>query len=82
MMAGDGDAAAEARLAERLALLEGFLSRSELPESVEFALDWLERVHGINQSLCLTAPQRDRAVRRRIAGLVVPGDRQLHAVDR
>jgi PAS domain-containing protein len=50
----DGEQTAQARLtAARLELLEGFLSRSELPETVEFALGWLARVHGVNQSLCL-----------------------------
>jgi signal transduction histidine kinase len=49
-----GEQTAEARLtAARLELLEGFLSRSELPETVEFALGWLARIHGVNQSLCL-----------------------------
>ena len=51
--AGDGAQTPDARLTTHLELLEGFLSRSDLQETVEFALDWLERVHHVNQSLCL-----------------------------
>ena len=50
---GDSDQTAEARQTARLELLEGFLSRSELQETVDFALEWLARVHGVSQSLCL-----------------------------
>jgi len=60
--AGEGDATADARLAARLELLEGFLSRSEIPETVNFALDWLERIHGVNQSLCLTQRLNETAL--------------------
>jgi signal transduction histidine kinase/PAS domain-containing protein len=51
--AGDSDQTRDALQTARLELLEGFLSRSELPETVDFSLDWLARVHGVNQSLCL-----------------------------
>src|SRR5215510_10358450 len=51
--AGGGAQTPDARLTTHLELLEGFLSRSDLQETVEFALDWLERVHHVNQSLCL-----------------------------
>jgi signal transduction histidine kinase len=60
--ASNGDPTAEARLIARLELLEGFLSRSELPETVAFALDWLERAHGIKQSLCLTQRLNETAL--------------------
>jgi signal transduction histidine kinase len=60
--ADDGDATAEACLTARLDLLEGFLSRSELPETAGFALDWLERFHGVKQSLCLTQRLNDTAL--------------------
>jgi signal transduction histidine kinase len=51
--AGGGDLTAETCQSARLDLLEGFLSRSELQETVDFSLDWLARVHSVNQSLCL-----------------------------
>src|SRR3989442_1266022 len=35
-------------------LVEGFLSLSDISETVQFALDWLDRHHGVAQSLCLT----------------------------
>jgi signal transduction histidine kinase len=49
----DNAPAVDARLNARLALLEGFLSRSDLSETVDFALEWLARVEGVQQSLCL-----------------------------
>src|SRR5215831_13464761 len=51
--AGDGAQPSDARLTAHLQLLEGFLSRSELQETVDFALGWLDRVHHVSQSLCL-----------------------------
>ena len=48
-----GAGAGDARVDARLALLEGFLSLSGIPETVEFGLDWLSRVEGVHQSLCL-----------------------------
>jgi signal transduction histidine kinase len=57
-----GDSTLGARFAGRLELLEGFLSRSELGETTGFALEWLERHHGISQSLCLVQRHHDTAL--------------------
>src|SRR5438132_2221552 len=43
----------------RIDLLEGFLSRSELSDCTEFALDWLARALGITQSICLVPREGD-----------------------
>jgi PAS domain S-box-containing protein len=57
-----GDSTGDARLAARLELLEGFLSRSELGETTGFALEWLERFQGISQSLCLAQRLNETAL--------------------
>jgi len=40
----------------RLRLLEGFLGRSEVAETAQFALEWLADTHGISSALCLIRP--------------------------
>ena len=43
-------------LGARLRLLEGFLSRTELADCAQFALQWLGEVVGVSQSICLVKP--------------------------
>ena len=43
-------------LGVRLRLLEGFLSRTELADCAQYALQWLDEVVGVSQSICLVKP--------------------------
>src|SRR5436190_14903231 len=43
-------------LGARLRLLEGFLSRTELADCAQYALQWLGEVVGASQSICLVKP--------------------------
>src|SRR5262245_47508954 len=45
--------AREERLEERLRLLEGFISRTEVADCAQCGLQWLADMHGVTQSLCL-----------------------------
>jgi signal transduction histidine kinase len=56
------DASGSARvlqLAARQRLLEGFLSRTEIADAAQHALQWLGEVVGITQSLCLVKPSAE-----------------------
>jgi hypothetical protein len=46
---------------DRLALLEGFLSRTEIADAAQYALQWLGDVLGIRQSLCLVRERDESA---------------------
>ena len=46
----------------RLELLEGFLSRSEIADCTEYALDWLAETLNITQSICLARREGDAAL--------------------
>jgi len=48
--------AREARLADRLRLLEGFIGRTEIADCTQYALQWLGEHLGVSQSLCLVQP--------------------------
>ena len=50
---GDGDAS---QLSGRVRLLEGFVSRAEVTDCTQYALQWLGQVGGISQSLSLVRP--------------------------
>ena len=56
--AGDNDDWASARLR----LLEGFLSRTEIADSVPYALQWLGEVVGVTRSVCLVRPTSEPAL--------------------
>src|SRR4051812_1073856 len=43
----------EERLATRLRLLEGFISRTGVADCAEYALQWLADLHEVPQSVCL-----------------------------
>ncbi len=40
----------------QLRLLEGFISRTDLAECVQFALQWLAEFEGVRESMCLVRP--------------------------
>ena len=46
----------------RLELLEGFLSRSEIADCTEYALDWLADTLNISQSICLARREGEAAL--------------------
>src|SRR5688572_23617106 len=50
------------RLAARLRLLEGFLSRTDVADCAAHALKWADRVLGIGQSLCLVRPVGEQSL--------------------
>ena len=50
---GDGDAS---QLSGRVRLLEGFVSRAEVSDCTQYALQWLGQVAGISQSISLVRP--------------------------
>jgi PAS domain S-box-containing protein len=50
------------RLAVRLRLLEGFLSRTEVADCAQWALQWLADMHGVKRSLCLVRPPGEPAL--------------------
>jgi signal transduction histidine kinase len=43
-------------LTSRVRLLEGFVSRTEIADCTQHALQWLRDVYGITQSICLVRP--------------------------
>ena len=43
-------------LAARVRLLEGFVSRTEIADCTQHALQWLRDVHGLAHSICLVRP--------------------------
>src|SRR5665213_3789507 len=50
-----------ARLTARLRLLEGFISRTDIADCAQFALDWFAEALGVSQSVCLVRPTSARA---------------------
>jgi len=46
-------------LAARVRLLEGFIGRAEIADCTQFALQWLDEVLGITQSICLVRPETE-----------------------
>src|SRR5437762_2300569 len=46
-------------LAARVRLLEGFIGRAEIADCTQFALQWLDQVLGITQSICLVRPETE-----------------------
>jgi PAS domain S-box-containing protein len=52
----------EASLAARVRLLEGFVSRSEIADCTQFALQWLGEILGVPQSVCLVRPGGEHAL--------------------
>jgi PAS domain S-box-containing protein len=52
----------EAQLASRIRLLEGFVSRTDLADCAQFALQWLREHHGAAQSICLVRPPAEQAL--------------------
>ncbi len=46
-------------LAARVRLLEGFVGRAEIADCTQFALQWLDEVLGITQSICLVRPETE-----------------------
>jgi PAS domain S-box-containing protein len=52
----------EAQLAARVRLLEGFVSRAEVADCTQYALQWLGEVLGITQSICLVRPPGEQAL--------------------
>src|SRR5689334_14838365 len=47
-------------LASRLRLLEGFVSRTDITDCAQFALQWLANVFGVTPSICLLRPQGEQ----------------------
>jgi len=50
------------QLAARVRLLEGFVSRTEVSDCTQYALQWLGEVLGVSQSICLVRPPREQAL--------------------
>jgi len=59
--AGDG-ADDDATLAARVRLLEGFVSRTEIADCTQFALQWLGETLGVSQSICLVRPGTEASI--------------------
>jgi PAS domain S-box-containing protein len=57
---GSGEEAGQ--LAARVRLLEGFVSRTEIADCAQIALQWLAENANINQSLCLVRPSGEGAL--------------------
>src|SRR4029453_19351524 len=49
-------------LAARIRLLEGFISRTELADCAQHALQWLAEVLGAAQSICLVRPLGEQSL--------------------
>jgi signal transduction histidine kinase len=47
---------------DRLRLLEGFLSRTEIADTAHYALQWLGETLGVSQSVCLIRPAGEQAL--------------------
>jgi PAS domain S-box-containing protein len=58
---GDG-ADDDATLATRVRLLEGFVSRTEIADCTQFALQWLGETLGVSQSICLVRPGSETSI--------------------
>ena len=59
---GEETAEADDDLAARLRLLESFVSRTEIAEIAQVALQWLGEVTGANQSICLVRPPGEQSL--------------------
>jgi hypothetical protein len=59
---GDETAEADDDLAARLRLLESFVSRTEIAEIAQVALQWLGEVTGAHQSICLVRPPGEQSL--------------------
>jgi PAS domain S-box-containing protein len=59
--AGDGTDD-DATLAARVRLLEGFVSRTEIADCTQFALQWLGETLGVSQSICLVRPGTEASI--------------------
>src|SRR2546423_494333 len=57
-----GDRTEVAQLAARLRLLEGFVSRTDIGECTQFALQWLGDVVGVAQAICLVRPVGEQSL--------------------
>src|SRR5688572_15708985 len=53
---------ARSQMLARMRLLEGFLSRTEVAEAAQYALQWLGEVLGVRQSLCLIKPSAESSL--------------------
>jgi PAS domain S-box-containing protein len=60
--AAAGDDSRALQLAARMRLLEGFLSRTEVADAAQYALQWLSEVLGVRQSLCLIKPTAESSL--------------------
>jgi PAS domain S-box-containing protein len=49
-------------LAARVRLLEGFVSRTEIADCTQFALQWLGETLGVSQSICLVRPGSESSI--------------------
>ncbi len=52
----------DATLAARVRLLEGFVSRTEIADCTQFALQWLGETLGVSQSICLVRPGAEASI--------------------
>ncbi len=52
----------EDHLAARVRLLEGFVSRTEIADCAHHALQWLDDVLGVSQSICLVRPLGEQSL--------------------
>jgi PAS domain S-box-containing protein len=59
--AGDG-ADDDTILGARVRLLEGFVSRTEIADCTQFALQWLGETLGVSQSICLARPGSETSI--------------------
>src|SRR6187200_139894 len=50
------------RLAQRLRLLEGFVSRTDIADCAQHALQWLGDVTGLSQSACLVRSRGEQTL--------------------
>src|SRR5207249_4449459 len=46
------------QLAARVRLLEGFISRTDVSDTAQHALQWIGETRGISKSICLVRPMR------------------------
>jgi signal transduction histidine kinase len=58
----DGSAEDSALLTARVRLLEGFVSRSEIADTAQLALQWLSDALGIGRSMCLVRVESEQAL--------------------
>src|SRR5581483_6595196 len=49
-------------LAARVRLLEGFVSRTEVADCAQFALQWIGETIGVSQSICLVRPSGEQTL--------------------